>query len=333
MSTTTPHDLYQAIEDMDVEKVRTLLDGDEIDINSTRENGNGASPLLSAALYGYGAKGVEVMRLLLEAGANPNQCNNYGVRPLHLVAQADATDKLLPLLEYGAKLDEQDVNGDTPIYRAACNGREEIGAALMQLGADTTLLNRVKKAPWQAEDVALPDRFVKALQQNEVPPHVDDYAQVDGETLLKKADNGLCALDAGLTWVQHGQWLPAMQSDAAFGLDALLEKGKLGMSYLERSIYNGAGQAVLEHLIQRGEHLQASHVLEPNGKPNTLVSLLTEKQLVQELFDHEAWAGQPVAQMEALYRALPDDARAQVKNFQALRIEMERTVQQKEFTR
>lgn len=123
----------------------------------------GATPLLSAVQ----TRRLDVIRLLVEAGADPNTpCLRMGkFTPLHLAAQRDNLDTILLLLQLGADAEKRtwltpidwavsrpvvdalvaaggDPNarcprtGQTPLHRRACTSLSEPMAALLDAGAD-----------------------------------------------------------------------------------------------------------------------------------------------------------------------------------------------------
>jgi hypothetical protein len=65
-----------------------------------------------------------VMRLLLEAGANPSQTDFNQVAPLHTAARIGNAEVLNLLLEFGAAKDTPDSLGETPCNWAVQSGKE-----------------------------------------------------------------------------------------------------------------------------------------------------------------------------------------------------------------
>jgi hypothetical protein len=65
-----------------------------------------------------------VMRLLLEAGANPSHADFNQVAPLHTAARIGNAEVLSLLLEFGAAKDTPDSLGETPCDWAVQSGKE-----------------------------------------------------------------------------------------------------------------------------------------------------------------------------------------------------------------
>lgn len=82
----------------------------------------GHSPLEHAVLYGrhnrWKARQPEVVRLLLEHGAEVNVQDKYGHTPLHAAVLGAGTDTMQLLLEAGADRNLTDAEGDTAEERA-----------------------------------------------------------------------------------------------------------------------------------------------------------------------------------------------------------------------
>jgi ankyrin repeat protein len=87
---------------------------------------------LEAAIYRAGADGdpPERMRLLLEAGADPNAVDRGGNTPLHLAEYMDCAPAVQLLLRYGADPLRRDAKGRTAGDLASQQGQEAIAALL-----------------------------------------------------------------------------------------------------------------------------------------------------------------------------------------------------------
>jgi hypothetical protein len=109
----------------------------------------GDSPLHLAAA-GYR---VEIVRLLLAAGADPNSNMNHRQSgPLHYAADTCLTslawsarkqvETIHCLLEAGARINAQDKNGATPLHRAVRTRGAEAVRCLLNAGSDPLLKNK-----------------------------------------------------------------------------------------------------------------------------------------------------------------------------------------------
>jgi len=90
---------------------------------------------------------LEVVKLLLEHGADPNVKNRDGKTPLHNAASEGHLEVVKLLLERGADPNVKDDDGNTPLHNAAWRGHLEVVKLLLEHGADpnvqeTTLTKR-----------------------------------------------------------------------------------------------------------------------------------------------------------------------------------------------
>lgn len=115
----------------------------------------GDTPLHLAAA-GYR---IEIVRLLLAAGADPNAAANHRrSTPLHYAADGfntgpawDAKRQVATircLLDYGALLLAQDKNGATPLHRAVRTRSADAVRFLLQVGSDPTMQNLSGSTPF-----------------------------------------------------------------------------------------------------------------------------------------------------------------------------------------
>ena len=95
------------------------------------------TPLIYAALYGH----VEVVRLLLEGGANPDRANADQRTALHFAASNGMLEVCLLLLDWGAKVDSVDKWKNTPLHDAAGQEHFSVVKLLVARGADFRLKN------------------------------------------------------------------------------------------------------------------------------------------------------------------------------------------------
>lgn len=105
------------------------LDGNHIDID-TSTAGLGHTALILAASSGQ----VEMTRLLLNKGANPQKPNWYGTA-LHCAAEAGQCQTIRVLLEYGVDINIRDHIARTPLHCATEMDRTDAVNILLDLGA------------------------------------------------------------------------------------------------------------------------------------------------------------------------------------------------------
>jgi ankyrin repeat protein len=123
--------------DGDVESVRSLLQ-QGADVNASQ--GDGMTALHWAALAGDG----ELAEMLLYAGANVNATTRLGAyTPLLLASKVGASEVVKKLLDSGANPNDATTNGTTALMLAAAAGSVEAASVLLDRGAD---VNAVESA-------------------------------------------------------------------------------------------------------------------------------------------------------------------------------------------
>ena len=158
--TTPAGQLVAAARAGDAGRVRRLLS--EGFSPNGREGLNGHGPLHQAAR----ANALEVVDILLAAGADPSAPDGQGVTPLMRAADSAALDAGRRLLAAGTEVNAQhDPDGNTPLTHlvggmfrrrmtgeASGNGSDPIGFArlLLELGADPNLKNSSGDEPLKA---------------------------------------------------------------------------------------------------------------------------------------------------------------------------------------
>jgi len=105
---------------------RLLAAGAEVNATS-----GGTTPLASAIF----ACRLDMVRLLVEHGAEVNTRDRDGVTPLHLAAREGLLRTAQYLLDAGANVNARDNDGRTPLHDAVCMN-DELGVLLIDAGAD-----------------------------------------------------------------------------------------------------------------------------------------------------------------------------------------------------
>jgi ankyrin repeat protein len=149
-------------------------------IMTSKEQGIGFElQLLNAAEEGR----YEVVKLLLEQGANLYTENKYGKTPnrisvkiqdrafpLHLAAQRRQYEIVKLLIENGANLDTENKNGNTPLHLAAFERRYEIVKLLIEKGADLNTKNKDGDTPLHLAAQDGRCEIIKLLGHLQEPP-------------------------------------------------------------------------------------------------------------------------------------------------------------------
>ncbi|KJV54510.1 ankyrin repeat domain-containing protein [Orientia tsutsugamushi] len=86
------------------------------------------------ALYGIGFDlheairndDINLVRLMLDSGADPNEQSVYGATPLHVAIWYNRVDIIYLLLDKNANINAQNKDGRTPLHVAACHGMNGI---------------------------------------------------------------------------------------------------------------------------------------------------------------------------------------------------------------
>jgi ankyrin repeat protein len=135
--------LHQAIKLGDEERVRTLLASKDIEID--RRDGFNETPLYIAVH----TANINIVQLLIDAGANLNITNRLEDTALHIAAFTGNLPATEALLKAGAKVTVKNNWDQTPLHFATIIGNLHIAKLLLNAGADKNAINKSGKTPFQ----------------------------------------------------------------------------------------------------------------------------------------------------------------------------------------
>jgi ankyrin repeat protein len=128
----SPLDVFEAAAFGKTSRLEALLDEDPALVDAYAADG--FFPLGLAAFFGQ----EEVVRLLLERGANPNVSarNAMKVAAIHAASAAGSLPIARLLIEAGADVNAVQQAGFTPLHAAAMAGRVDLAKLFLERGAD-----------------------------------------------------------------------------------------------------------------------------------------------------------------------------------------------------
>jgi ankyrin repeat protein len=131
-------ELSEAVKSRDLIKVRRLLEAGA----DANEQARRDCAINVAATMGP----IEMVTLLLDAGADIECVGRNGFHPLHNAAFSGHADIVAQLIKRGAKVDSKDTKGRTPLisYAASAGSDLRIAKILLAAGADPQLEDTVE---------------------------------------------------------------------------------------------------------------------------------------------------------------------------------------------
>lgn len=125
-------EIHKAVREGDIEKVKTLLE-ENPELVNTKGDLQGEMPIHWAATQGK----LDIVKLLIEKGADLNVFNIYGDSPLHGASQRGFASIVDLLIKKGADLDAESLSSQhSAINYAAMGGHIDVVNLLLEKGAN-----------------------------------------------------------------------------------------------------------------------------------------------------------------------------------------------------
>jgi ankyrin repeat protein len=123
-----------------VEVIRSLV---EHGADAAAQDNNGLTPLHLASSWGH----IELACLLVERGADVTAQSKHGLTPLHLALQHGHVEVARFLAEHGADVTTRHNNGLTPLHLASFLGDMEFVQLILRHGVDVTARDKKGLTP------------------------------------------------------------------------------------------------------------------------------------------------------------------------------------------
>jgi ankyrin repeat protein len=277
---------YEAVESSDRERLAQLLDRHPELVHVRGTNGND--------LLGM-ADDLEVTRLLLERGADPNRGNDYGWTKLHQAGYGNRPELARLLLEAGARVDLfARGDGGTPLIAALFWGHREVAPLL---GLEPRNL-RV------AAGLGLPDMVRELAGTPRAGAHRGFYRPHGGFPAWQPSDDPQEILDEALVWAAKSGRVEVLS--LLVGLGARVDSDPYRGTALTWAAANGRVAAIRELVglgadpngrgtfggPTHGEGVTALHLAAQSGQADAVRELLAagaDPTIRDALHDGPAW--------------------------------------------
>lgn len=118
---------------------------------------------------------VQQAMSLLEGGADLEAENIDGLRPIHFAVRTGVEELVCLLISYGANLDATDIHGNTPLHEAVLRSLSVV-ELLVRNGARTCVRNNDGKSPYHVAAYFHKTDVVQFLQNCDTPERIELFA-------------------------------------------------------------------------------------------------------------------------------------------------------------
>ena len=119
--------------------------------------------LINAASMGN----IKVLQFVIDCGANIDFQDKIGYSALHFAAQNRLIEITDLLIEKGANVNVRDIHGNSPIWTAIFNAKDDftIVKKLYKAGADIETKNKHDKSPKDFGETVYKDKFMQLINE------------------------------------------------------------------------------------------------------------------------------------------------------------------------
>jgi ankyrin repeat protein len=181
------------------------------------------TPLHVASSYGY----LEVVRTLVEQGADMTAQDNRKKTPLHAAAGEGRVDVARFLVEHGADATALDMHGWIPLHWASLGGHVEVARFFIERGVDSTTRAYDGRTSLHVASEEGHVKVARYLLEHGADPRA---RAKDGRTPLHLASNA-GSLDIVRFLVEHGADVTARANDGRTSLHVTSEVGNVKVAH------------------------------------------------------------------------------------------------------
>lgn len=225
----------------DPEVVKLLLDAGA---DREAKTITGESPLHWAARWGK----LKCVEILAAQGADINIRDNNGMTPLHKAASKGQVEVVKYFLDQGMDVNIQDDEGESPLWWAASFGKRDAANFLLQKGADMNLKDRHEISP-----------FRESVQKGHKP--IVELFLEKGADVNEKLKSGWTILHDAVHWADEPELVEFLISKEA-NINAVYREN--GQTPLHMAISKGNKKNV-EILLSKGVDVKAKDNLGRNA--------------------------------------------------------------------
>ena len=253
---------------------------------------------------------------------------------LREASYADHADMVYLVIAAGAPLDQGDDQNFTAIDFAALNGNVELVRTLLDAGAkgdvvDTFGLTPSMNAGQRGNDPEAADAVRKVLDKYKAMNNATSSMKTAKKTVFSSAYYWQNQVNNPRFWRKADEAFTYFaEQDDPITLADLKLKNTDGVNWLQRASECRAMGTVLSHLNAQGECVRSELLLTKEGEASPLLLNIAKTRQLPALFTTENWDGASAAEIRAVYNAVPEEWRGQVKNLQTLTLDASRQQRQ-----